>query len=1338
MVYRKKMVFMIDVNPLTSQNASFCFEDTVRLIRFSIVRILTYFGGRHRSAGGKSDTSPLWGFKFYKSSGGQLEYGNHHFYDLKLKDFENFEEELELKLAKAKEDFSLKSRSQGFVADQLSCALAEVVTGFQWERPDFFSPVKANRKTGIEKQNNTQNRNDASNFVFLFTPCPCCCGDVSYFSNGKPSNPSDLKAALMKDEVYKKMTLENKIVFHWVDLGSAWSAKMSDDFHGVLSTMMTWFSGSLIPIENISYWWVQGATTKAQKTCQPDSFSGKSASSTHQYLPVILRNVLLQKKGFNASNDVESVAIQRTPTKQSELQDCAEVQDTVTMNLNGTMVAEMEGVFKSSAILMFLQNSQESYYCTFDYSQGQDGNKRVLTAAFISLLRILKTKHLILIIKMNHPENGRKVSACLQSWTASSGVLTILSSPIGIECRRKHGAEDFAKQQQALVEGLIKSIHSKLANRRSMDSAEVVSSDQEILSALTERTALPTSSSFMQAFNHWFFDLPSHSLPSKLHQNIERIQNVEPEKVLKADQVSTGLFKKLKECYKSQRCAGKKEREISLSKESNSAVTKLKSRTFSRSEHMLAKSKANTMKKKSEEEIKKRERVSSNQETEGGGKRGLEGENEAEEDPLKDIDLIPNDLSTMDIDSISGYIKDQIAEVLVKDLSACESIVRKLSRAAFLFLNKHNESKEATERISPDHFLENVFNNLEDVDDNKHVKVARHITRVLMELEMAVLKKVTRADESSGPSDTQVDQSSKETLEGAGVESPGKTRKKSDCGQGTGDYASADDTSDDEDVETICPVAERVIGQLRPLIFLENTGFLAKYLNSKILPRFKTKIPNILHEIYEGLGHQTPLEILTPSKQIADADDSFDIAEDDPASLSTTDYGSNQPSNQSGTTFRRFLSINDSMATKRQIMVPAKRSNKNGTKRAKKGYQDNPPKPSKEGWCRNLFDTGTNNEETTSSVSGCRKRKLQRRYTEIAPSVKDTPAVKQRRHFFWKKQHKQRRKTDCITNVTVIEESPLKECNIEESPVKSASSATRFFSRSQSFSCKTSPRRFYASKRYHPELSSLQNSSFHYKFGRSISCLTDERKLARSESDLEDNRKEEVEQFSVYKWDKCQPLNIAETPEKPAYVSPVFDEDSRETKFGTRNQQATLRMRSLSMDASPLPAMTLTPKKLSSDSVLIAEKSTDRGHENYRPKRVLDLLEIASATESFGFDSRLSTKPLMYSEDSMDWVAMLENDRESNEPNDVSGESPLPVIDSVPSLRESECGSVKGNSPNIFTPIREGKQPFSSPFLSASSLETLETAPIISPRLRGSKLNKEISCRKRIKIPIED
>ena len=89
-----------------------------------------------------------------------------------------------------------------------------------------------------------------------------------------------------------------------------------------------------------------------------------------------------------------------------------------------------------------------------------------------------------------------------------------------------------------------------------------------------------------------------------------------------------------------------------------------------------------------------------------------------------------------------------------------------------------------------------------------------------MELEMAVLQKVTRADESSGPSDTQVDQSSKGTLGGAGVESPGKTRKKSESGKGTGDCASADDSSDDEDVETICPVAERVSNHILYMIRL--------------------------------------------------------------------------------------------------------------------------------------------------------------------------------------------------------------------------------------------------------------------------------------------------------------------------------------------------------------------------------------------------------------------------------------------------------------------------------------------------------------------------------------
>ena len=218
---RKKIVFMIDTKPLTSGNYEICIDDVLRQIRFCTLRILTYFGGKHKLSGRKGSSGPLWGYKFYKSSGGHLDYGNHHFYDLKLKDFENFEEELEERFLKAKGEGKLRrSSSSVSIADQFSCTLAEVVAGFQWERPDFFSPIKSNRKLINNKKPIPQIFEPiVSNFVFLFTPCPACCGDVNYFCNGDPSNPTGLQNSLIKEEVSRKMMNDCKISFNWIDVG---------------------------------------------------------------------------------------------------------------------------------------------------------------------------------------------------------------------------------------------------------------------------------------------------------------------------------------------------------------------------------------------------------------------------------------------------------------------------------------------------------------------------------------------------------------------------------------------------------------------------------------------------------------------------------------------------------------------------------------------------------------------------------------------------------------------------------------------------------------------------------------------------------------------------------------------------------------------------------------------------------------------------------------------------------------------------------------------------------------------------------------------------------------
>ena len=155
-----------------------------------------------------------------------------------------------------------------------------------------------------------------------------------------------------------------------------------------------------------------------------------------------------------------------------------------------------------------------------------------------------------------------------------------------------------------------------------------------------------------------------------------------------------------------------------------------------------------------------------------------------------------------------------------------------------------------------------------------------------------------------------------------------------------------------------------------------------------------------------------------------------------------------------------------------------------------------------------------------------------------------------------------------------------------------------------------------------------------------------------------------------------------------------------------------------------------TPKKrVLSDSLTYRSPQPMKLPIN-RPRPVLDLLDIAGKATKMSERMQLVSEPFAYSEDSMDWVRMFERDK----PNTASVEdqSSFPSS-SLPHVAEAE--SDMNTSPNIFTPIRDGKQPFASPYLSASSLETLENAPILSPRMTKSK--RSTSCRKRIDVPAE-
>ena len=90
---------------------------------------------------------------------------------------------------------------------------------FNGKGPDFFSPVKSNRRTDSKTKVSTISESEVSNFVFLFTPCPGCCGNTYYFPHGSPKSSVELKNALIKEEVSKKMINDCRVSFNWIDVG---------------------------------------------------------------------------------------------------------------------------------------------------------------------------------------------------------------------------------------------------------------------------------------------------------------------------------------------------------------------------------------------------------------------------------------------------------------------------------------------------------------------------------------------------------------------------------------------------------------------------------------------------------------------------------------------------------------------------------------------------------------------------------------------------------------------------------------------------------------------------------------------------------------------------------------------------------------------------------------------------------------------------------------------------------------------------------------------------------------------------------------------------------------
>lgn len=231
-------VFLIDEELRNSHiNGSEKIEDTVNLIRCSLLRILTYFGNascdyeesEHRPTIASNFVANLeWGVKFFSSSSrDEKRLERVQFMEYNLKQFEEFETELETRLNRpfAGLGKSVKSDEQkSNMFGNLQAALERLMYDFPWDRPDITSPVKLRRTS--HKQPNKRCRFDDDdadggrrNFVFIVAKCPHTVQDLQSEAHCENNTSSVLKSILLP-RVCREFSDVRRLRLFWLDVNT--------------------------------------------------------------------------------------------------------------------------------------------------------------------------------------------------------------------------------------------------------------------------------------------------------------------------------------------------------------------------------------------------------------------------------------------------------------------------------------------------------------------------------------------------------------------------------------------------------------------------------------------------------------------------------------------------------------------------------------------------------------------------------------------------------------------------------------------------------------------------------------------------------------------------------------------------------------------------------------------------------------------------------------------------------------------------------------------------------------------------------------------------------------
>ena len=256
---RYQIVFLVDLSagvPVDDTDVS--ADQIAPCICLSALRILTHLTSQvPDTANGRAHVK--WGFKFYNSVSRHLQ--KYKFHEFTAKDFEEFETRVDtvVESEKTKAHGLVKDRFMRNVSfgesensadhatnhhvpheeytdpvDRLQNALRDLVTDFQWDRPDISSPVRSaprrsnfgRKRSFIDDQEPRQ-----QNLTFLFSRCPHSPSRIASFAGvAEDADPQDILSSFLPTSLYRQFYESAKIRLFWVDLNAEPSA--TEGMHG--------------------------------------------------------------------------------------------------------------------------------------------------------------------------------------------------------------------------------------------------------------------------------------------------------------------------------------------------------------------------------------------------------------------------------------------------------------------------------------------------------------------------------------------------------------------------------------------------------------------------------------------------------------------------------------------------------------------------------------------------------------------------------------------------------------------------------------------------------------------------------------------------------------------------------------------------------------------------------------------------------------------------------------------------------------------------------------------------------------------------------------------------